>query len=147
MMYLKISRLIKHYQRQNKPVFVFAPTIQDGKKLFSYLSLLLADGAFVSSKEEERRLNIEKFKLHQLSYLVTTSISERGVTVKDLQVIVFKADHQVYDKAALIQIAGRAGRKIDAPNGDVYFLVQEENKEVKEAIYEIKRYNSKAGLL
>ena len=147
MMYLKISRLIKHYQRQNKPVFVFAPTIQDGKKLFSYLSLLLADGAFVSSTEEERRLNIEKFKLHQLSYLVTTSILERGVTVKDLQVIVFKADHQVYDKAALIQIAGRAGRKIDAPNGDVYFLVQEENKEVKEAIYEIKRYNSKAGLL
>lgn len=147
LMYFKIYHLIKHYQRENKPVFVFTPTIQDGKRLFSYLSLLLSDGAFVSSKEEERRLNIEKFKVRQLSYLVTTSILERGVTVKDLQVIVFKADHKVYDKSALIQIAGRVGRKIDAPKGEVYFLAQEENKEVSEAIYEIERYNRKAGLL
>ncbi len=138
---------IKSYQKENKPVFLFVPTIEEGKKLFQILSLFAPGGAFVSSKEEGRRLDIEKFKKGELDYLVTTSILERGVTVKNLQVIVFQADNDIYSKQTLIQIAGRAGRKINATKGDVLFLGQSETSAIHEAIYEIARYNKKAQLL
>ena len=46
--------------------------------------------------------------------LRSTSVLERGVTIKNLQVIVFNAEHELYDEKSLIQISGRVGRKIDA---------------------------------
>jgi competence protein ComFA len=138
---------VKQYEKENKPVFIFVPTIQEGKKLYAMLSLLVKGGSFVSSKEESRRLDIERFKQGELSYLVTTSILERGVTVRNLQVIVFMADDDIYNQATLVQIAGRVGRKINATSGEVIFLGQSESSAIKEAIYEIARYNKKAHLL
>ena len=110
-------------------------------KLYSFLSILIKGGAFVSSKEEERSLIIERFKKGYYSYLVTTSILERGVTVENLQVIVFSADNEIYDSASLIQIAGRAGRKINSPYGKVIFIGEEFNSEIEKCISEISKYN------
>ena len=74
-------------------------------------------------------------------YLVTTAVLERGVTIKDVQVIIFYADHAIYDSASLIQIAGRVGRKKDAPEGEVIFLAKENTKHIERAIREIKSAN------
>lgn len=145
--YFKVLSLLRKYENENKPVFIFTPTIEEGKKLFRFLSLFYSDGEFVSSQEEERRSNIERFKNGELTYLVTTSILERGVTVKDLQVIVYKADHILFTQAALVQIAGRAGRKIQAPKGDVIFLASERSTSIDGAIKEIQRYNKQRNLL
>lgn len=144
---LYILRLLRKYREERKPVFIFSPEIEEGRNLYFFLRRFYPDGAFVSSKEDSRRLDIEKFKNHELKYLVTTSILERGVTVRNLQVIVYRADHPIYNTATLVQIAGRAGRKIDAKDGDVIFLGKESNHEIRQAIYEIQRYNRKAHLL
>ena len=72
---------------------------------------------------------------------MTTAVLERGVTVKDLQVIIFGADHPLYSSAALIQISGRVGRKKDAPTGEVVFIAKRETKEMVEAVNEIKLAN------
>lgn len=100
----------------------------------------------MDSEEEQRDQRIRDFKDGKLSYLVTTSILERGVTVKGLQVIVYRADHKLYTKEALIQIAGRAGRKKEEPDGEVLFIGKEENEAIRNAIGEIKQTNLKAGL-
>ena len=139
--YLKCLKYLRHFIKENKKVFVFTPTIDIGKSLYSFLSLFIKNGDFVSSKEEERSLIIERFKKGYYSYLVTTSILERGVTIENLQVIVFRADNTIYDCASLIQIAGRAGRKIKSPNGQVIFIGEICNDEIKKAITEIKKYN------
>ena len=73
--------------------------------------------------------------------IITTTILERGVTYKDLQVFVYKTSEYIFDKATLIQIAGRVGRTIDCPFGDVYFLSTKLSKDMKEAVREIKKYN------
>jgi competence protein ComFA len=62
--------------------------------------------------------------------------------VRDIQVIIFDADHKIYDSAALIQISGRAGRKADAPSGDVYFLANKVTPSMAKAIREIRFCNS-----
>lgn len=145
--YYYVYKLLKGFLLENKPVFIFAPTISIGYRLYSFLRIMLSCGSFVSSEEEGRRLDIEKFKNGDLKYLVTTSILERGVTVRNLQVIVFNADHELYNAAALVQIAGRVGRKIDAKSGDAYFLGQSVTEEMRKAKEEIHEYNRKSGLL
>ena len=139
--YYKCYKKLQEFINLGKPVFVFSPTIEEGKRLFAFLSLLIPNGKFVSSKEEKRRQIIEKFKNKELSYLVTTSILERGVTVFDLQVIIFHADHDLFDSASLVQISGRVGRKIHAETGKVYFIAEEESRERKRAVHDIEKYN------
>ena len=75
------------------------------------------------------------------SFLVTTSVLERGVTVSNLQVIIWQSDHKIYEKGTLIQISGRVGRKKNAPNGDVIFLCDKVTNDIKECISEIKKNN------
>jgi competence protein ComFA len=100
-------------------------------------------GNYVHSKRAEREEIIADFKKGKYRYLVTTSVLERGVTIRDLQVIVTKADDQkIYTSSTLIQIAGRAGRKMDAPDGEVTFLAEKETEEIHDAIKEIQFCNT-----
>ena len=68
---------------------------------------------------------------------MTTAVLERGITMKDLQVIVFRADSDIYDDHALVQIAGRVGRKKDAPKGEVIFIGKNKTKHMERAISDI----------
>lgn len=57
--------------------------------------------------------------------LLTTMILERGVTFERISVIVLGADHPVFTKSSLVQIAGRADRKGPYTNSRVYFFYEE----------------------
>jgi len=138
-----IIRSLKKYQAEGKPCFVFAPAIDECESLFHFLKFFVKGGNFVHSKRENRDEVIKSIKTGTTSFLVTTSVLERGVTVKNLQVIVYKADQEsIYDSATLIQIAGRVGRKADAPDGEVLFLAQKATGAMEEAINEIKYCNT-----
>ena len=84
---------------------------------------------------------IDDLRSGKYQYLVTTAVLERGVTIKNLQVIVFHADSPIYDTASLIQIAGRAGRKMEAPEGEVIFFAKRNNEQIQGAIEEINANN------
>ena len=120
--YFELFRYINLFIKQDKPIFIFAPTIEECENLFKIISLMFKGGNCVHSKREFRSEIINAFRKGRYRFLVTTSVLERGVTVKNLQVIVFKSDHRVYDEGTLVQIAGRVGRKIDAPEGEVIFI-------------------------
>lgn len=133
-----LVKRLKEYQRKKKPCFVFVPSIARCQELFSLLSHLVKGGNYVNSKREGRDLIISSFKKGKYAYLVTTSVLERGVTVKGLQVIVYGSDHsRIYNSSTLIQIAGRVGRKYEAPDGDVIFLAERKSQEMEGAKREI----------
>ena len=143
--YLKIFYLIKTlhtFQKEGRPVFVFVPKIDLSVSLYRILSATCPKGNYVNSKREDRTEIIQAFKQRKYDYLITTAVLERGVTVSNLQVIVFEADSPIYNAAALIQIAGRAGRKNEAPDGEVIFLADKESEAMKNAISEIKYCNT-----
>ena len=96
---------------------------------------------YVHSKKEYRNEIIDEFRSNMFSYLVTTSVLERGVTMRNLQVIICQSDHKIYEKGTLIQIAGRVGRKADAPTGDVIFLCEKITPDMLDCIKEIKSNN------
>ena len=59
----------------------------------------------------------------------------------DVQVIVYESDHKLFDESSLIQIAGRVGRKMNAPSGKVFFLSTITSKEMNICIKEIIEKN------
>ena len=132
---------IKRFLAQNKPIFVFCPTIDVCEQTFDVLCVIFKNVGYVHSKCFDRNERIENFRKGYFKILVTTAVLERGVTVKNLQVIVFGADHPLYTSAALIQIAGRVGRKKDAPDGEVVFIAKKETNEMVEAVNEIRKAN------
>lgn len=132
---------LKKFVGTKKPVFVFTPTIKMCERINLILKLFVSGGTCVHSKCDDRNKRISDFKNGKFKFLVTTAVLERGVTVKDLQVIVFNADSYIYDRYSLVQIAGRAGRKKDAPDGEVIFIASRSNKEIEGAISDINTAN------
>lgn len=138
---IALFQKLSMYKRNNKPVFVFCPTIELCEKIYDIFKNIIGSINYVHSKKRDREEVIRNFKDGKFKVLITTSVLERGVTVKDLQVVVMYADHPLYDKYTLIQIAGRVGRKIDATKGEVIFICEKETKAITQAIKEIKIAN------
>ena len=89
---------------REKRVLIFVPSIRVGKILSTCLRC-----SFVSSQTEDLQSILDAFRSHG-GWLVTTTILERGVTFENVYVLVLFADHQVFTKEVLVQIAGRVMR-------------------------------------
>lgn len=136
-----LVKKLKKWINEEKKAFIFTPTISKCENLQKILGIFVKNGTFVHSKCKDRAKKISDFKKGKYDYLVTTAVLERGVTFKNLQVIICDADNELYDSYALIQISGRVGRKIDAPKGEVIFLVNKTTSEIDKAISTIKSKN------
>lgn len=133
---LKLAYLttkLKEFIKDKKPVFIFTPTIEKAVSLFRYLKLIIPGGNVVHSKVVNRTEIINDFRDGKFKYLVTTAVLERGVTIKNLQVIIFDSDHELYNEQNLVQISGRVGRKFDAPEGEVIFLASKKTEAMQKA--------------
>jgi len=140
---LKIIKKLREYKKEGKPCFVFAPTIVLCESLYEKVSLAVKNGSYVHSERPDKENVIDDFKKGKLDFLITTSVLERGVTIKNLQVLVFHADNRsIYDSSTLIQISGRVGRKMDSPDGEVVFFAQKQTEEMSDAIRKIEHYNT-----
>lgn len=137
----ELIRLVRVYMKANKPVFVFTPTIDICENIFNLLHLFIKGGNYVHSKHPNRAEVINAFRKGKYKYLVTTAVLERGVTIKNLQVIIYRADHSIYDQYSLVQIAGRVGRKKDAPSGEVIYLAEHNTIEMDKSIKDIQKAN------
>ncbi len=65
---------------------------------------------------------ISLFRNGNLKYIVSTTLLERGITIKGCDVIIYDADSSIFDKNTIIQISGRVGRKIDDKHGNIYIF-------------------------
>lgn len=143
--YIKIHYILlkqlKSFFKEDKQVFIFVPTIEISINLYRFIRLFFHKGTYINSKRENNGEIIDNFRNKKYQYLVTTAVLERGVTIKNLQVIVFYADHSIYDKYSLVQIAGRVGRKKDAPEGEVIFIGKTNTDSMERAITDIKTAN------
>lgn len=144
--YTTCIKTIIEILNSNKPLFVFVPTIDEGQKIYDLVKHFVKKIKLVYSYEKDRDTTIQKFKDGQLNCLITTTILERGVTVKDLQVIVIDADSNMFTAESLIQISGRVGRKYNARTGRVIFLGKNYNENIKKSIQTIKSTNHRALL-
>lgn len=124
-------------------LFVFVPKIRDVDKVVeairSHFTEYTVEGT--SSQDPQRADRVARFRQGDIRILVTTTILERGVTVPKTDVFIVQADSATFDSAALIQMAGRAGRSKDDPNGRVFFAAAGRTDSQARAIRQIRQMN------
>jgi competence protein ComFA len=144
---------------RNAQLFIFVPAIKDVKpfvelirknckKLNPMLDAQHIEGT--SSMDPERTEKVQLFRDTRIRLLVTTTILERGVTIPFADVYIFDADSTLFDEAALVQMAGRAGRSKEDPAGKVYFFAKEITKpqsNAKKQIITMNEWAKRSGYL
>jgi len=127
---------------------LFVPHVEQLKQVQQILHKQLPGEKIVTvhAADEKRIEKVQMMRQNEINFLITTTILERGVTFPGIDVFVLGADDDVFSSAALVQIAGRVGRKIDRPTGDVIFWCGGYSKNVLEAIKQI-RYVNRKGLI
>ncbi|MFC5711363.1 DEAD/DEAH box helicase [Thalassorhabdus alkalitolerans] len=126
--------------------FVFVPTVKVLHQITPLLQKINSNIQGVHAEDTERRGKVQDFREGKIPLLVTTTILERGVTVKGIEVAVLGAEETIFDESALVQIAGRAGRSADHPTGDVVYFHYGKSNAMLAARRHIKQMN-KANIL
>lgn len=145
-----IKILEKYIKKFHNNFLIYVPTINDGNSLCEYLTSKEYNTKFINSKTLDNTMTIEKFREKKYDFLITTTVLERGFTIKDLNVIVLGSCDSVFNKETLIQICGRVGRHKDSPSGDIIFLYNEIKSSITNCIKEIMYTNQlarKRGLI
>ena len=142
----KLPPVLIKWLETNKPMLLFVPSLQTLQLVSSLLLHHKIPHLAVHSKEPKRHEHVEAFRQGHVRLMVTTTILERGVTFADVQVAVLGAEDSIFEEAALVQIAGRAGRKKEAPTGDVVFFHFGITQEMKKARTHIEQMNKEGGV-
>jgi competence protein ComFA len=142
----RLKRLAAASLARGAQVFVFVPRIDMVAPLAAGLRRAFPDVpvAGTSSEDPARSETVSRFRSRDIRILVTTTILERGVTVPKSDVFILDADAALFDEAALVQMAGRAGRSADDPRGRVYFFSRAWTRSQRAAIRHIRRMNREA---
>ncbi len=134
-------------KKVSPPLLLFVPFKRDVDKMVVFLQKELPQWKIkgISSETKERSQLVRYIKCGTIDALVSTSVLERGITVDDVSVLVYNADYEkIYTKEVLVQIAGRAGRTTEHPDGLVIFIAKKVTKAMKDAQKEIISLNEMA---
>jgi competence protein ComFA len=143
----QLATIIAESLERGAQLFIFVPAIHRLEPTLAWVRSSMdklcnrTQIEATSSQDEHRHDKILRFRAASTRILLTTTILERGVTIPKADVIVLDADSALFDAAALVQMAGRAGRSAVDPFGKVYFLSREHTRAQTEAINQIRAMN------
>lgn len=127
-----------HYMANQCIIFVSnINTCKILHKIFSHLYSC----TYVYAELNDRRKNIIDFKNKKYKYIFATTVLERGITIRDVNVIILNFD-DLFDEANLIQMLGRVGRNYKNPYGEAYILSNHFDKKINSTIQYLKEANS-----
>lgn len=137
-----INRLVKQKQR----FLLFVPRIKDLTLVSNALEKANINCTYLTvySADPQRLEKVTAMRSQSVDFLITTTILERGVTFPGIDVMVLKADDEVFSTSALVQIAGRVGRNSARPTGQVILYCETKSKTIKSCDRQIKEMNRKA---
>lgn len=127
----------KHKDQQ---LLIFVPTIKHTYTITKMIRFLISCKG-CHSQTENRDEIIAQFKRKEFQGLVSTTILERGITIENIHVCVFIANHSGFDEASLTQMSGRVGRSFKYPHGDCLFLCTQQSEVVDDCINQCERVN------
>ncbi|MFP7492379.1 DEAD/DEAH box helicase family protein [Terribacillus saccharophilus] len=101
----------------------------------------------VHAADKDREAKVQAFRNRETAIIITTTILERGVTFPSVDVAIIDAGHDVFDEAAIVQIAGRAGRSPADPTGEVVLFHEGRSNAMDDAVQAIQDMNKMAKRL
>ena len=139
--HLRLYRFLKQNVRDQKQVLLFMPTIAAARRYQRLLSVFFPC-ACITSQTADKDVVIDAFHRYRYDVLLCTTVLERGITIRGVNVAVFHADHKVFQEASLIQMIGRVGRSIEIPSGDGLFLCKRKTEDIRNCIAAIQKMNA-----
>lgn len=142
----KLKQKLQASLERGAQIFVFVPKIAMVEPFMELLRWVFHDVNIqgTSSKDADRANKVTDFRAAKIRMLVTTTILERGVTIPKSDVFILDADSPTFDAAALVQMAGRAGRSAQDPKGLVVFAAKEKTRSQSQAVKQIVDMNNLA---
>lgn len=137
---LYLFYFLKAQKQVDKQVLVFVPTIRMSEQLSKIFNFFFKTAAF-SSKTINKEELIQDFREKRYDFLFCTTVLERGITIKGVNVCIIYAQHIVFSEASMIQIFGRVGRSMDIPTGEALLLCSYKNDAIKNCIKSIQTMN------
>ena len=141
-LYLYLYYLLK---RMNTQCIIFVSNKKLCRNLYCVYKLFFKC-TYVYSDLKERDKNIKDFRDKKYQFIFSTTVLERGVTIKDVNVIILCIDQNVFNEGSLVQMLGRVGRNFNNPYGESYILSSRKNDEIDKAINNLKEANKKYEL-
>lgn len=138
----KLHTWVKQRIQENEPFLIFFPTIELMEQATPLFQKIESTIESVHSEDPDRKEKVLQLRNEQRTGLLTTTILERGITIKNVQVAVVGADNPVFTSSALIQISGRVGRNVQYPTGDIVFFHHGITMEMDRALNKIMEMNS-----
>jgi len=146
-----IAEIVDFFQKvvqREGQAFIFVPMVKDvpiwADKLSKWFPEFQDKVVGVHAGDKERDHKITHFRQGEITFMVTTTIMERGVTVPNVHVLVLGAESKVFDEATLVQIAGRVGRSSAYPAGIVTLLAEYNKNDIIKAKKQIQSMNQLA---
>lgn len=139
----RLKKWVEERLHQKDPFLLFFPTIDLMKRATPLVQELNEDILAVHAADPERKEKVLKLRNKEVPGLLTTTILERGITISNVHVAVIGAESLIFTANALIQIAGRVGRDVQFPDGEVLFFHHGITAEMDEACAKIQFYNKK----
>jgi competence protein ComFA len=131
--------------RREEPFLIFFPSVLLMEQCLPLFSELDGRIGAVHASHSDRRELVMALREKRIPGLLTTTILERGITIPNLQVAIVGAEGPVFDRSAIIQISGRAGRSPHHPDGDVVLFHHGITPEMDAAVREIRKLNREGG--
>ncbi|WP_430510010.1 DEAD/DEAH box helicase [Gottfriedia solisilvae] len=145
-----LMKWLQSILKANSSIFLFIPTIDISSAVEEAVKKLTVKTTSVHSQDPLRHEKVSAFRNGDVSVLITTTILERGVTIKNSQIAVLGSDEEIFTESALVQISGRAGRHIDYPSGEIMFFhngISEEMVRAKKQILQMNQLGFEKGWL
>ncbi|MFC5464671.1 DEAD/DEAH box helicase [Lederbergia graminis] len=139
-----IAKWVQQRKDSGKQALLFLPNIELMDQVLPLFEKLNPSIAAVHSEDPERKEKVVKMRRNEISLLLTTTILERGVTFPNIDVAVIGAEDDIFTEAALVQIAGRVGRSVDFPTGNITFFHFGRSRAMLRALFHIDLMNKTA---
>ncbi len=134
--YISLNSSIDNLTSSGKWI-VFFPTIKCLNEVLSQSSnkrIVICHSKVCSKLNQLDSLN-DNFVIY------STAILERGITIANVNVIVYDATHKNFSKSTLIQICGRVGRVLPYYSGMIYYMCDHKSLATKSSIKYLESLN------
>lgn len=118
----KLLQWVTKRLEKNEPFLLFFPTIDLMERAIPLFQKIEPTIESVHSEDPMRKEKVLQLRNEQRKGLLTTTILERGITIKNVQVAVVGSESPIFTASALIQISGRVGRNPQYPDGEIIFF-------------------------
>lgn len=138
----KIKIWIEKQLLAGTPMLVFVPTVAWMAKILPLFQMFDDKIESVHAEDPDRKEKVLRMRKKEIPLLVTTTILERGVTFPGLEVAVIGSEKRIFTESALVQIAGRVGRSVMEPSGNVTFFHNGKTESMVKAKNQIVKMNN-----